>query len=396
MSSEKSDKVELSHEKCKTPLTIKVVTWNINHGSIATKSNDKPKGESQPQKVSAKDEEASSESATDNDTVTDSEDEDESNTTCVPQASETGKAQQSQQSTKPKKTYKGFGRTRVIFTEAFEKKHQELFYCIQEPKRKYLKKLPYFKPIHQNTNDGAIASTNEITCPDCNKKIPVKFEEPPINQPVLTDGEVLSVGTDGKTIKWPGYDDKKRFYCRKIEIQELQYTCKFMLVSHHAVYRGITNAEKLAGVKNFFDHMCEMAKEHKMPIIIGGDFNVEVDHEKWKKNVNADMVTLADPYSAGPRRKQRNSTIIDTIAVVHPPYTDIKCDIKNIRPVEFKKIENVGEENDGVGIKVEELEKIASKNPMQTPSADNLFDMMDHDPVIAEIQLTHIGTANDK
>lgn len=89
---------------------------------------------------------------------------------------------------------------------------------------------------------------------------------------------------------------------------------EIIAVTFHSIYRYTYRNHYIL---LFFNLMCRLADKHQCPVLIGGDFNLDV--EKWKNYVEGkfkDRVNISDYYKPTPRRiwKER----IDTFAIVHP------------------------------------------------------------------------------
>ena len=95
-------------------------------------------------------------------------------------------------------------------------------------------------------------------------------------------------------------------------------------------------AEKQRYIKNFFNLMCRLAQIEECPVIIGGDFNLEI--QKWKKDIERTFfgkVHVADVYQPAWDRDK----IIDTFAVVYPgsiAATDRICELST--PIRYPKM----------------------------------------------------------
>ena len=108
-------------------------------------------------------------------------------------------------------------------------------------------------------------------------------------------------------------------YCSQlITVTRKDHGVSFVLVSFHAKYIGFSENERNDQLIVFFKKMHAIANEEEVPVIVGGDFNLDVD--VWRYTIIdkvMDHVIVAPVYEAPPHRKQY-SRIIDTFLVVHP------------------------------------------------------------------------------
>ena len=111
-----------------------------------------------------------------------------------------------------------------------------------------------------------------------------------------------------------------RYYSQLITVTRREYEVCFVLVSYHAPHR-VKKQNKIKILKEFLDKMCDIADKEETPVIVGGDFNLDVD--EWRKSIMHEFksrVFVAPIYDGIP--DQPHSTkIIDTFLVVHPKET---------------------------------------------------------------------------
>lgn len=193
----------------------------------------------------------------------------------------------------------------------------------------------------------------------------------------------------GEQRRWPqgGYRYQERFHCMRIEIENEQENYQFMMVSYHAPHKQ-KRQRKVGNLINFFKGMCQMADRYRMPIIVGGDFNCRVD--VWRPEIQNDRVIIADAHQQTPRRKGKD--IIDTICIVNPDGNrqgHTTCVLKiHVIAIEFRLTPQNNRANNGaIEIERNRLEEIRANTP-NAQRVTTLLNLMDHDPVIAQIQFT--------
>ena len=109
-----------------------------------------------------------------------------------------------------------------------------------------------------------------------------------------------------------------RHYSQLITVTRGEYKVSFVLVSYHAPHKAKNKKDKL---KEFLEKMCEIADNEEVPVIVGGDFNFDVD--EWRDSIMKEFkgrVNVAPIYKGIPGRPHETK-IIDTFLVVYPKKT---------------------------------------------------------------------------
>ena len=99
------------------------------------------------------------------------------------------------------------------------------------------------------------------------------------------------------------------------------YGVSFVLVSFHVEHNGLTDVEKKAKLIEFINKMHAIANAEKVPVIVGGDFSLDV--EIWRDEFMRefeDRVNVAPLYNRVPDRPH-STKIIDTFLVIYPEFT---------------------------------------------------------------------------
>ena len=206
----------------------------------------------------------------------------------------------------------GFAGVRHYLMDRFYSAQHPLFSCLQE------------------IDSMALSGITNYSCQLGGKQL----KEAGVGCPI--DSQIKHINPPPKGGKCH-YNDvtNERFYGSIIYINDVH---KFMLVSYHGKYYQMKEENRKIEILNFFEQMCVVADIHKMTVIIGGDFNLDIG--QWKTEAEEKFkgrVFVAVKYEKGPRR--RYSNVIDTFAVVYPncPSTEYTiCILGNPTPVSFE------------------------------------------------------------
>ena len=282
----------------------------------------------------------------------------------------------------------GFAEVRDHLMDRFYSTQSPLFSCLQEISKKKPSGITNYS-CQSGGNPLKNAGTGH---PDSTSDCQIKSTNPPPKGDKCNYNDVAN----------------ERFYGSIICINDLH---KFMLVSYHGKYSQMKEDKRRDEILKFFEKMCEVADIHKMTVIIGGDFNLDVG--QWKAEVEEKFkgrVLVAVKYEKGPRRKHHGS-LLDTFAVVYPkpdcPST--KCKLGNPTPASFENCSSTPVSSDGtspVSSTGTGLQSPVSSTGtgLQSPvSSDGtglqsivaydkkyekrLVDLMDHDPVVITVSL---------
>ena len=108
-----------------------------------------------------------------------------------------------------------------------------------------------------------------------------------------------------------------RYYSQLITVTRGDYAVSFVLVSYHVPHKQ-EKEEKVIKLIEFLEKMCKIAYEEEVPVIVAGDFNLDVyncSDKKLKKFKDQNHhVVLAPSYKAEFHRLEK--PILDTFLVV--------------------------------------------------------------------------------
>ena len=251
----------------------------------------------------------------------------------------------------------GFASVRNHVIDHFRNKNPDYFYCIQESAAK-----KPFESLYYSVQPGG-KSTKEAAIADDVKKI-TRTEPPAKDRTKCT------------------YNDTAN--CRYYGVQYVTDTQhQFLLISYHAHYK---KSNKKALMKEFFTEMLQVAETHQMTVIIGGDFNYDV--KEWKSEIedmDGTRIKVADEYEVGKLREGKE--VIDTFAVVYPPddVTYTRCELMD-KPQPVPLREAVDDAKKMVGTK-NALKRRKDNKDLKDTEIENLYKMMDHDPVAVTVKL---------
>lgn len=252
-------------------------------------------------------------------------------------------------------------------TEYFEENHPGNFYCIQEEKKAPFKDLyhSFQIPPPKETKDAAIAGDKKH-----------EYKKPP-----------------PKEAKKCCYNETaRRYYGDQVSIDDGDVKHRFTLVSYHGHHNEektqgqMAESKKIGKIKEFFNEMLHVAETHKMTVIIGGDFNLPL--QKWKSEVEGikeGRIEVANKYEVGELREGKE--VIDTFAVVYPPHdiTHTRCElIGKPQPVSLREAVNDAKEMVGTD---RALKHKKEERDLKDTEIENLYMMMDHDPVAITVKL---------
>ena len=143
----------------------------------------------------------------------------------------------------------------------------------------------------------------------------------------------------------------------KIEGNDLRYSgrhvthqstnIEFILITFHGWYSKLKDEIKKEKLVKFIDEMRELAKNKKLVVIVGGDFNIAVI--KWKIEIEkkyAGKVVVAPLYAGAPNRRHGRN-VIDTFIAVYPDKNDITCKFDTPIPIYMFPVTNyIGDTDD--------------------------------------------------
>ena len=251
-------------------------------------------------------------------------------------------------------------------TEHFEENHPGYFYCIQEAQRAPFKNLYYSfqTPPQKDLKDAAIAGDEKH-----------EYQKPP-----------------EKATKCFYNKTARRYYGDQVSIDDGDVKHRFTLVSYHGHHNEekttgqMVESKKIDEIKEFFREMLHVAETHKMTVIIGGDFNLSL--QKWKskvEDIGEGKIEVADEYKVGELREGKD--VIDTFAVVYPPHdiTHTRCElIGKPQPVSLRKAVDDAKEMVGTD---RALKHKKDERDLKDTEIENLYMIMDHDPVAITVKL---------
>ena len=127
--------------------------------------------------------------------------------------------------------------------------------------------------------------------------------------------------------------DLSDFHCSGQLVTHILTEVKFILISFHGEHNSLSDTKKKERLKIFIDEMRKVANDYELPVIVGGDFNLEVI--EWKTEIEkkyAGQVVVAPLYAGAPNRRHGRN-VIDTFIAVYPDNNVIACKFDTPIPI---------------------------------------------------------------
>ena len=108
---------------------------------------------------------------------------------------------------------------------------------------------------------------------------------------------------------------------------------QFILISFHGGHNSLSDSKKQEQLEKFIVEMRKVANDYKLPVIVGGDFNIEVI--KWKTEIEekfAGKVVVAPLYAGAPNQRHGHN-VIDTFIAVYPDNNVVECKFDTPIPI---------------------------------------------------------------